>query len=139
MGAEVTQRTASRHLLVEPLAAKMTMLVPGDAVVSGVEAVDSMGHTPGHISYHLESEGRRLMIIGDVANHYALSLARPDWHVRFDMDKEKAVEARKRVFGMIAADRIPFIGYHMPAPAVGFVKAEGQGFRYIPESYQLAF
>ncbi len=123
---------------VEPLADEMTMLAPGDALVSGIEVIDSMGHTPGHVSYHLESEGRRLVIAGDVANHYALSLARPDWHVRFDMDKEKAVAARQRVFGMIAADRIPFIGYHMPPPAVGYVVAEGQGFRFIPESYQLS-
>ncbi len=123
---------------VAPRAERMAMLAPGDALVSGIEAVDAMGHTPGHLSFHVESEGRRLMIAGDVANHYALSLARPDWHVRFDMDKEKAVAARKRVFGMIAADRIPFIGYHMPAPAVGYVKEEGQGFQYIPESYQLA-
>ena len=123
---------------IEPLAEEMTMLNPGDAVVSGVEAFDSMGHTPGHLAYHIESEGQRLMITGDIANHYALSLARPDWHVRFDMDKEKAVAARKRVFGMIAADRIPFIGYHMPPPAVGYVMAEGEGFRFIPESYQLS-
>jgi len=39
---------------------------------------------------------------------------------------------------MIAADRIPFVGYHMPFPAVGYVEpnAEG-GFRYVPASYQM--
>jgi hypothetical protein len=38
---------------------------------------------------------------------------------------------------MIAADRIPFIGYHMPFPGVGYVEAMGEGFRYVPASYQL--
>ncbi|MEL6765851.1 MAG: MBL fold metallo-hydrolase [Pseudomonadota bacterium] len=122
---------------VVPFAEQATMIKPGDAVRSGIEAVDNFGHTPGHMAYHLESEGARFMITADSANHYVMSLQRPDWHVRFDMDKEKAAAARKSLFGMIAADKIPFIGYHMPPPAVGYVEPLGQGFRYVPASYQL--
>lgn len=122
---------------VVPVAANGTMVNPGDAVVSGIEALDSSGHTPGHTSYHVESGGERLVILGDVCNHFVVSMQRPDWHVRFDMDKEKAVAARKTMFGMIAADRIPFVGYHMPYPAVGYAEAMGDGFRYVPASYQL--
>lgn len=122
---------------VVPHAEKARFIKGGDAVVSGIEAVESFGHTPGHLSYHLESEGKRLMVTGDVANHYVMSLQRPDWHVRFDMDKDKAAAARRSVFGMIASDRIPFIGYHMPAPSVGFVEPMGDGFRYVAAAYQL--
>ncbi len=122
---------------VVPFAERARMIAPGEAVVSGIETVKAWGHTPGHHAFHIESEGERLMLIADTANHYVMSLQRPDWHVRFDMDKEAAVAARKEVLGMIAADRIPFVGYHMPAPAVGFLEAHGQGFRYVPASYQL--
>ncbi|MEM7497370.1 MAG: MBL fold metallo-hydrolase [Pseudomonadota bacterium] len=122
---------------VVPFAEQATMIKPGDAVRSGIEAVDAFGHTPGHMAYHLESEGERLLITADAANHYVMSLQKPDWHVRFDMDKEKAAAARKNLFGMVAADRIPFIGYHMPPPAVGYVAPLGEGFRYVPASYQL--
>ena len=38
---------------------------------------------------------------------------------------------------MIADERIPMIGYHMPFPATGFVETAGNGFRYVPTSYQL--
>ena len=122
---------------VVPLAAKSKMIGPGDAVVSGIEALDSKGHTPGHLCYHVESEGERLVVLGDVCNHYVVSMQRPDWHVRFDMDKEGAAAARKNMLGMIAADRIPFVGYHMPYPSVGYVETMGEGFRYVPASYQL--
>jgi glyoxylase-like metal-dependent hydrolase (beta-lactamase superfamily II) len=122
---------------VVPFAEKMAFLKDGGEVVSGITAVDASGHTPGHTAFHLESVGERLMITADTANHYVASLQRPDWHVRFDMDKEAAAAARKKVFGMIAADRIPFAGYHMPFPAVGYVKAIDGGFRYVPASYQL--
>ncbi len=122
---------------VVPFAEKMTFIKPGDDVVSGVTAIDASGHTPGHTVFHIESVDKRLMITADTANHYVMSLQKPDWHVRFDMDKEAAAATRKSVFGMIAADRIPFTGYHMPAPAVGFVEAIDGGFRYVPASYQL--
>ncbi|MEO0360725.1 MAG: MBL fold metallo-hydrolase [Pseudomonadota bacterium] len=123
---------------VKPLAEKFSFIAPGDSVASGIEAVDASGHTPGHTAYHIESEGQRLLLIADLANHFVVSMQRPDWHVRFDMDKEKAVAARKRILGMIAADGIPFAGYHMPFPAVGFLEAEGEGFRYSAAAYQFA-
>jgi len=123
---------------VAAFADKMTFWKPGEDVVSGITMEDGFGHTPGHGLYHIESDGQRMMLMADTANHFVISLQRPDWHVRFDMDKEKAAETRKRVFGMIAADRIPFTGYHMPFPAVGYVEAQGQGFRFVPASYQFA-
>ncbi len=122
---------------VVPFAERATMIAPGEAVASGIEAVKAWGHTPGHHCYHVESEGQRIMLIADLANHYVMSLQRPDWHVRFDMDKEAAVAARTEILGMVASDRIPFIGYHMPAPAVGYLETLGEGFRYVPASYQL--
>lgn len=124
---------------VVPVAEKTTMLKAGDAVVSGVEAVAAYGHTPGHTAYHIESEGKRLLFIADACNHYIMSMQKPDWHVRFDMDKAGAAATRGKLLGMAAADRIPIAGYHMPFPAVGFVEAmSGGGFRYSAVSYQLA-
>ncbi len=29
------------------------------------------------------------------------------------------------------------IGYHMPFPAAGFVETRGEGFRFVPVSYQM--
>jgi glyoxylase-like metal-dependent hydrolase (beta-lactamase superfamily II) len=121
---------------VRPLAENMTFLDPDQDVVSGITSVAAYGHTPGHMGYHIESDGARLMLFADLANHPVWSLARPDWEVRFDMDKEMAAESRRRVLGMIAADRIPAIGYHMPFPAIGFVEAAGDAFRWVPEQGQ---
>jgi len=53
------------------------------------------------------------------------------------MDKAMAAQARKTVFGMLASERMPFVGYHMPFPSVGYVEALDMGYRYIPETYQL--
>ncbi len=122
---------------VKPLNDKITMLDDGGAVVSGITAMMAAGHTPGHMIYQVESNGQRLAITADTANHYVFSLQYPDWEVRFDADKAAAAATRKAVFGMIAADRIPFIGYHMPFPGVGFVEPKDAGFRFVPMSYQM--
>lgn len=122
---------------VRPFAEKTRFVAPGDAVVSGVEAVAAYGHTPGHMAYHLESNGKRLVLIADTANHFVLSMERPNWEVRFDMDKSAAAATRRSLLGMIASDGVPFVGYHMPFPAIGYLQANEQGFEFEAESYQL--
>jgi glyoxylase-like metal-dependent hydrolase (beta-lactamase superfamily II) len=121
---------------VKPLAEKMTMIDDGATVVPGITAMAAVGHTPGHMAFRIESEGKPLILTADTVNHYVFSLQRPDWEVKFDADKAQAAATRKSLLGMIAADRLPFIGYHMPFPAVGYLEAQGDGFRLVPASYQ---
>ncbi|MCB2129979.1 MAG: MBL fold metallo-hydrolase [Rhodobacteraceae bacterium] len=122
---------------VKPLNDRFTFLDDGGAVAGGISAMAAHGHTPGHMAYMIESAGKGLVLIADTANHYVWSLAYPDWEVKFDADKAMAAASRRKVLGMIAADGLPFIGYHMPFPATGYVEANGDGFRYVPSSYQL--
>lgn len=124
---------------VRPMAEMMTFLGDGGDVVSGITSMAAFGHTPGHMVYRLDSAGAGLVIMADLANHPVWSLARPDWEVRFDADKAQAAASRRNVLGMIAADRIPAVGYHMPFPAVGYVDTgtDGAEFEWVPEAGQL--
>lgn len=122
---------------VRPLAEKFAMIGDGGSVASGITAMAAFGHTPGHMAYMLESNGQQLVLGADFANHYVWSLAYPDWEVRFDRDKAAAAATRRKMLGMMAADNIPFVGYHMPFPGVGYVETRGDGFHYVPASYQL--
>ncbi len=121
---------------VRPLAEKMNFLDEGGSVASGITAVAAFGHTPGHMAFMIESQGQSVLLFGDTANHYVWSLGYPDWEVRFDMDKTAAAATRHRLLDMLASDRLPFIGYHMPFPALGYVERRDNGFRYVPASYQ---
>ncbi|MEM7711559.1 MAG: MBL fold metallo-hydrolase [Pseudomonadota bacterium] len=123
--------------MVAPLAERFAFVEPDAEIAPGVTAVNMFGHTPGHMGYRLDSGDRSLLLTADMANHYVWSLAHPDWEVSFDMDKAAATETRRSVLGMVAAERMPMLGYHMPFPAMGYVEADGNGFRWIPESYQL--
>lgn len=118
------------------VADRTSFLEDGQDVVPGITMMAAQGHTPGHAIYNVESEGQRLMVCADFCNHFVLSLQRPDWHVRFDMDKEQAAATRVRVLDMIAADRVPFTSYHMPFPAVGYIEKQDTSYRYVPVTYQ---
>ena len=123
---------------VEPLADKIQFIGDGDSVVSGITSMAAFGHTPGHMTYMLESGGKQLALMADLANHYVWSLGYPKWEVKFDMDKAKAAEARTKLFDMFSADKIPFVGYHMPFPGMGYAEARAEGgYRYVPVSYQM--
>lgn len=120
-----------------PLAERTTFVKPGDEVVPGIRAVAAFGHTPGHLAFHVESEGRRMLVWGDCAHHEVASLAHPEWHAVLDMDKEEGAATRKAIYGMAAADAVLVAGYHTSFPSLGYVARHGAGYRWIPLTYQL--
>lgn len=134
---EMAKRVALVHSNVVPLAEKMSFVKPEGEAASGIRAVKAFGHTPGHMAWHIESDGKRFMLFADACNHYVASMQRPDWHVKFDMDKEAAGQTRKAILDMASAEKIPVAGYHMPFPAVGFVEKKDLGFRWVPVTYQM--
>lgn len=132
-------RKANRELFMKiaaPFADRATFIKPGDEVVPGVHAVDAAGHSPGMMAFHIESEGRRLLLWADAFIHYVMSLQRPDWHVEVDDDKEKAVLTRRRILDMVTTEGLWATGYHLPFPGIGYVEKVGTGYRWVPASYQ---
>jgi glyoxylase-like metal-dependent hydrolase (beta-lactamase superfamily II) len=107
-----------------PFGEKATFLKPGNEVVSGM------------LAFHVESDNQHLLIWGDVANHYVVSIQRPDWATGFDDVKDMAITSRKRILDMVANDKIAVAGFHMPFPSVGFVEKSGTSYRWVPASYQ---
>ncbi|MDO5612036.1 MAG: MBL fold metallo-hydrolase [Paracoccus sp. (in: a-proteobacteria)] len=122
---------------VAPLIGAARLIGDGEQVLPGITAEAAYGHTPGHTTYLLESQGQRLLVSGDSFNHYVYSVQRPDWHVRFDTDQQAGAATRQRVLARLADERLPFVGYHMPFPALGFIARTGDTtFRFVPASYQ---
>src|SRR5215475_2477663 len=80
-----------------PFGERATFLKPEAEVASGIRAVNAFGHSPGMLAFHIESDNQRLLIWGDVANHYVVSIQQPDWATGFDDVKDMAITSRKRI------------------------------------------
>jgi glyoxylase-like metal-dependent hydrolase (beta-lactamase superfamily II) len=114
---------------VEPLSdAGLVVLVEGELeVASGIRLVPTPGHTPGHASVFLESQGSELVVLGDVVVH-ELQLADPDLAYLSDHDPGLAASTRKRVLARLADAATDAIVSHFHGPG-RFSRADG-GFRW---------
>jgi glyoxylase-like metal-dependent hydrolase (beta-lactamase superfamily II) len=122
---------------VVPIAERFGFLKPEIEVVPGIHAVEAYGHTPGHLAFHVESRGKRMLFWGDCAHHEVASLAHPEWHALFDMDKERGAATRRKIYDLASRERLLVMGYHTSFPSIGFVQRAGSAYRWVPLTYQL--
>lgn len=120
--------------LVAAIAPKVATFQPGAQILPGlVTAVAVEGHTPGHSAYLIASGDLGLLYIGDAAHHSIVSVQRPDWTIAYDEDAP-AAEARRRELLKRAADEdLRVYAVHFPFPGLGRIRAEGEGFVWVPE------
>lgn len=110
----------------------------GKEWMPGITAIQSDGHTPGHISFVASSGTKSLLVIGDASNDPRIFARNPDWHLGFDLDKAQAVASRRKLLDMAAADKMQVSFYHAAFPATGYVAKSGTGFDWFPLSYSAA-
>ena len=104
-------------------------------LVPGVRSLDTRGHTPGHRSYLIESQGEKLVILGDLVHNHAVQFARPETSIEFDIDPKQAIVARKNTFALAARERLWVAGMHLPFPGLGHIRKEGKGFAWVPVEF----
>ena len=95
---------------------KLKLFAFGDTLPHNVIAMDAVGHTPGHTVF----QKGELLVIGDLMHGYALQINHPEINSNYDMDKEKSIEARKRILAYAKQNNLTMAGMHLPPP--GFAK-----------------
>lgn len=118
-----------------PIAKDVRRFEGAREVTPGISALPTHGHTPGHTAYVIASGAAKLLALGDACNDPRIFARRPDFHFAADVDKPMAVQSRRAVLEMAAAERIPLATYHAAFPAVGRVVKNGDGFDWAPLPY----
>jgi glyoxylase-like metal-dependent hydrolase (beta-lactamase superfamily II) len=114
---------------------KLRTINPGEDIVTGIRAIDTSGHTPGHLSIEVASGRDAMMVLADALTHPTISFAHPEWMPAADHhDPERAVLTRKTLLDRLATDRNRVIGYHLPFPGVGLVERSGTAYRFVANS-----
>jgi glyoxylase-like metal-dependent hydrolase (beta-lactamase superfamily II) len=138
---EFWTRTSVNRNAVNALAAygdKVETFLPGELgsgtqeLLPGITAIAAFGHTPGHTVFQLESEGKRLLIWGDLMHVEGIQFPLPDVSVTYDTDPAAAAAIRKKILAYAVSNNIPIAGMHLLYPAIGSVRAQDGAYRLIP-------
>ncbi|MDE3100799.1 MAG: MBL fold metallo-hydrolase [Chloroflexota bacterium] len=100
---------------IEPMraAGRMSLFDREFAVSAAVTALPTPGHTPGHCSVLVVSDGAHALLLGDVA-HHPTHLEHHDWLPRIDLDPSESVRSRGKMAAVAASHRAVVTAPHMP-------------------------
>jgi glyoxylase-like metal-dependent hydrolase (beta-lactamase superfamily II) len=110
------------------VAAGLADLVASDSrICEEITLIPTPGHSPGHVSLHIRSEGEEGLLTGDVA-HHPCQMAHLDWSSTADSDPSQSAETRRALFSRFADRPVLVIGGHFDA---GTIKRDGDAFKFI--------
>ncbi len=115
---DLTHMTDSIAPVVD--AGLVDLIGPTAQVTEEVSLIPTPGHTPGHVSVVIRSQGEEAIITGDMM-HHPIQLAECDRVANFDMDHEQGVKTRKAFIERVADKNILVIGTHFSHPSSGYV------------------
>jgi glyoxylase-like metal-dependent hydrolase (beta-lactamase superfamily II) len=103
-------------------------LVGGDfRLCDEITLIPTPGHSPGHMSVHIRSDGEEGLLTGDVA-HHPCQMAHLDWSSTADSDPVQSAATRRELFGRFADAPVLVIGGHFNA---GHIRRDGDAFKFI--------
>ena len=115
---------------------KVTQIKAGASLGTGITTIDTPGHTPGHMSLHVQSGSKSLIVTSDSITHPYVSFEHPDWHPGTDLDAKLAETSRRKILEMAATDKSLILAYHISFPGLGNVAKAGKAYRWIPATWQ---
>lgn len=86
------------------------------------------GHTPGHVSVHIASDGEEAVITGDMI-HHPCQIAHADWSSTADWDQGLSHRTRAAFLKRYADRPVLVIGTHFAAPTAGHIVRDGETYR----------
>lgn len=116
-------------------AGRLKPFAAGAELLPGIRAVAARGHSAGHTVYAVESQGQRLLLIGDLIHVGAVQLDDPRITIGFDSDEPAAAATRRKVFTQAADENLLVGAAHLPFPGLGHLRKAGASFRWLPVDY----
>ena len=110
-------------------AGQMDLVKNDHQVGDGIWFESTPGHTPGHVSVRISSNGEEAVITGDMM-HHPCQIARPDWVTLFDADSNTARETRKMFLERYADKPVLVLGTHFANPVGGRIVRDGSTYRF---------
>lgn len=98
----------------------------GGAYLPGIRFLPTPGHSVGHMSIEIESEGQRALFWGDVV-HHPIQVSTPAWSSGFCADAVQATASRRRILGYAADHGATVFTSHFAGASAGRVRRNDRG------------
>jgi glyoxylase-like metal-dependent hydrolase (beta-lactamase superfamily II) len=114
---------------VKPIvdAGRAELVASDDRLADEITLIPTPGHSPGHMSIHIKSDGEEGLLTGDVA-HHPCQMAHLDWSSTADSDPVQSIVTRRELFSRFADTPTLVIGGHFNA---GHIKRDGDAFKFM--------
>jgi glyoxylase-like metal-dependent hydrolase (beta-lactamase superfamily II) len=120
----------ARAAILPPQEAGLVETFDGEVdLLPGVRTVSTPGHTPGHTSVLLSSQGEHLVILGDAA-HHPVHLEHHDWIPGVDLDPAESQRSRGKVAALSVERGALVTGGHFPILTLGRLERVEGGYRW---------
>jgi glyoxylase-like metal-dependent hydrolase (beta-lactamase superfamily II) len=103
----------------------------------GIRSVPEHGNSPGLTGYMIESRGQRLLLWGAIIHAAEVQFKDPTVTIDYDVDPEEAAETREHQLNDAAQKGYLVGGTYLSFPGLGHVRAEQNGFSWVPAPYSV--
>ena len=121
-------KAAVFHDSVKPItdAGKADLVASDIRLCDEITLIPTPGHSPGHISLHIQSDGQQALLAGDVA-HHPCQMAHLDWSSTADSDPVQSARTRRELFSRFADTPTLVIAGHFDG---GRIRRDGGAFKF---------
>ncbi|MQF70090.1 MBL fold metallo-hydrolase [SAR202 cluster bacterium AD-804-J14_MRT_500m] len=105
--------STSRNVLPLQQLGVMDLVDDGHSVTDEITTISTPGHTPGHMTIYIQSQGEKGMVVGDVIQSI-VQVMEPNWGSRADIDAEQARRSRESLVDRIEREEIVMAAGHFP-------------------------
>jgi glyoxylase-like metal-dependent hydrolase (beta-lactamase superfamily II) len=123
----------AQHLVdsIQPvLDAGLVVFVASDhRIARELRLFPTPGHTPGHVSVAISSQGEKAVITGDLM-HHPIQIAEPDLLANFCIDAKKACRTRRKFVTTYQNRKVFILGSHFCDPTGGWIIKDEKGWRF---------
>ena len=122
-------KAAVFHDSVKPImeAGKADLVASDARICDELALIPTPGHSPGHMSVQIRSDGEEGLLTGDVA-HHPCQMAHLDWSSTADSDPVQSTATRRDLFSRFADRPVLLIGGHFDG---GRIKRDRDAFKFI--------
>lgn len=108
-----------------------------EELFTGVSSIPSYGHTPGHTAYLVSSQGKNLLLWGDVIHAGAAQFKDPTITIAYDFDAAAAVKSRQYLLQQSASKGYLVGSAHISFPGLGHIGNSPAGYEWLTAPYQI--